>query len=46
VDAEWRVVDPVLGDDATPLYEYQPGSWGPEEANQLIGEDGGWAEPS
>jgi len=45
VEAEWQVVDPVLGED-TPLYEYDPGSWGPEEANQLIADDGGWSEPS
>jgi glucose-6-phosphate 1-dehydrogenase len=46
VEAEWRVVDPVLGEEATPLYEYDPGTWGPEEANQLIAGDGGWSEPS
>jgi glucose-6-phosphate 1-dehydrogenase len=46
VEAEWRVVDPVVGDDATPLYEYDPGTWGPEEADQLIAGDGTWAEPS
>src|ERR671911_1194272 len=40
VEAEWRVVDPVVGDDATPLYEYDPGTWGPEEADQLIAGDG------
>ena len=32
--------------DATPLYEYDPGTWGPEEADQLIAGDGTWAEPS
>jgi glucose-6-phosphate 1-dehydrogenase len=46
VEAEWAVVDPVVGDDATPLYEYDPGTWGPEEANQLIAGDGGWSVPS
>jgi glucose-6-phosphate 1-dehydrogenase len=46
VEAEWRVVDPVLGEDATPLYEYEPGSWGPEEAAQLVAADGGWSDPS
>jgi glucose-6-phosphate 1-dehydrogenase len=46
VEAEWQVVDPVLGEDAIPLYEYDPGTWGPEEANQLIAGDGGWSEPS
>jgi glucose-6-phosphate 1-dehydrogenase len=46
VEAGWRVVDPVVGDDATPLYQYDPGTWGPEEANQLVADDGGWSEPS
>jgi glucose-6-phosphate 1-dehydrogenase len=36
----------VLGEDGTPLYEYEPGTWGPEEANQLIAGDGSWSEPS
>jgi glucose-6-phosphate 1-dehydrogenase len=44
VEAEWQVVDPVLG-DAAPLYEYEPGSWGPEEADQLIA-DGAWSDPA
>jgi glucose-6-phosphate 1-dehydrogenase len=46
VEAEWRVVDPVLGEDTTPLYEYDPGTWGPAEADELIAPDGGWSEPS
>ncbi|HZA83626.1 MAG TPA: glucose-6-phosphate dehydrogenase [Actinomycetes bacterium] len=46
VEAEWRVVDPVLGEDATPLYEYDPGTWGPDEAAQLVADDGGWSDPS
>jgi glucose-6-phosphate 1-dehydrogenase len=45
VEAEWRVVDPVVGDDSTPLYQYDPGSWGPEEADQLLA-DGGWSAPA
>jgi glucose-6-phosphate 1-dehydrogenase len=44
VEAQWRIVDPVLGDGA-PLYEYEPGSWGPKEAQQLIGADGPWHDP-
>jgi glucose-6-phosphate 1-dehydrogenase len=39
VEAERQVVEPVLG-DATPVYEDEPGTWGPEEADQLIGEGG------
>jgi glucose-6-phosphate 1-dehydrogenase len=44
VEAEWQVVEPILG-DAAPLYEYEPGGWGPEEADQLLA-DGGWSNPA
>jgi len=44
VDAQWRIVGNIL-DDATPLYIYEPGSWGPGEAMQLIGGDGPWRDP-
>jgi glucose-6-phosphate 1-dehydrogenase len=44
VDAEWRIVNNVLGDVA-PLYRYKPGTWGPEEAMKLIGADGPWFNP-
>jgi len=44
VEAQWRIVEPILG-NVTPVYSYAPGSWGPEEANQLIGNDGPWANP-
>jgi glucose-6-phosphate 1-dehydrogenase len=32
-------------DDATPIYPYEPGSWGPDEAEKLIGADGPWLNP-
>ncbi|MFT3928490.1 MAG: glucose-6-phosphate dehydrogenase [Myxococcales bacterium] len=41
VEAAWAVVDPVL-DDATPLYEYECGTWGPKQANDIPDEVGGW----
>jgi glucose-6-phosphate 1-dehydrogenase len=41
VEAAWRVVDPVLG-NKTPVQEYEPNTWGPGEANQIIVADGGW----
>ena len=34
IEAQWRVVDPVLG-DATPLHFYDRGTWGPSEAERL-----------
>jgi glucose-6-phosphate 1-dehydrogenase len=44
VEAAWRVVDPILG-NRTPLYEYEPGTWGPPEAGRLAPE-GWWHDPS
>ena len=44
VEAAWGVVDPILG-NVTPVHEYQPNTWGPTEADQLIADDGGWRNP-
>ncbi len=44
VEEQWRIVEPVLG-NVTPLYTYKPGTWGPEEAGQLIAKDGIWENP-
>jgi glucose-6-phosphate 1-dehydrogenase len=44
VEEAWRVVDPVVG-SATPLYEYEPGTWGPPEADALIAPYGAWRVP-
>jgi len=44
VDAEWRIVNDVLGNVA-PVYRYKPGTWGPDEAQQLVGRDGPWLNP-
>ncbi|MGH9075630.1 MAG: glucose-6-phosphate dehydrogenase, partial [Acidimicrobiales bacterium] len=43
VDQAWQVVGPVLDAFAAgtpPLARYEAGSWGPAEADQLLGEDG------
>lgn len=45
VDAQWRIVEPIL-DNATPVYSYHPGTWGPDEAQALIGADGPWRHPN
>ena len=42
VEAAWEVVEPILGDAA--VHEYEPGTWGPAEADALIG-DGDWHAP-
>ena len=39
VEAEWRVVDRVLA-QRPPLHPYEPGSWGPSEAEGLAGSTG------
>jgi glucose-6-phosphate 1-dehydrogenase len=44
VEASWRIVDPVLG-DATPLYEYEPNTWGPPDVERMITPEGGWHNP-
>ena len=45
VEAAWAVVDPVLG-SAVPVALYDPGSWGPAEAERLAEVVGGWAQPT
>jgi glucose-6-phosphate 1-dehydrogenase len=45
VDEAWRVVDPVLK-KTTPVYEYQPGTWGPAEVRQTVEPEGGWVNPA
>lgn len=40
--AQWRIVEPVIGND-TPLYQYPVKSWGPREAEKLAVDVGGWA---
>jgi glucose-6-phosphate 1-dehydrogenase len=45
VEAAWAIVDPALSTDG-PLYEYEPGTTGPAEAERLIVASGGsndWA---
>jgi glucose-6-phosphate 1-dehydrogenase len=44
VEAQWAIVQPILG-DVTPVHEYQPGTWGPAEADRLTAEIGGWHNP-
>jgi glucose-6-phosphate 1-dehydrogenase len=44
VEEAWRIVDPVLK-VGTPIYEYEPGSWGPKELDQIVQPPGGWQNP-
>jgi glucose-6-phosphate 1-dehydrogenase len=45
VEAAWAIVQPILG-GATPVHEYEPGSWGPPEADRLTADVGGWDQPA
>ena len=45
VEEAWRIVDPVLK-KATPLYEYEAGSWGPREVDKNVTPPGGWQNPT
>ena len=44
VEIAWALVDPILG-DATPVHEYAKGSWGPDAAEGIAAEVGGWHHP-
>jgi glucose-6-phosphate 1-dehydrogenase len=43
VEEAWRIVEPVLG-ASTPLFLYDPGTWGPSGIEQVI-PPGGWSDP-
>ncbi|HEX6948310.1 MAG TPA: glucose-6-phosphate dehydrogenase [Nitrospira sp.] len=44
VEEAWRIVDPVLK-ARTPVFEYDPNTWGPHEVHQLVSPAGGWQDP-
>jgi len=44
IEAQWKIVDPILG-DVTPVHEYEPNTWGPAEAASLMDDPGGWLDP-
>jgi glucose-6-phosphate 1-dehydrogenase len=44
VEAAWAVVEPILNNTSAPL-PYEPGSWGPKEAESLATDIGGWHNP-
>jgi glucose-6-phosphate 1-dehydrogenase len=45
IEAQWRIVDPVL-DLETPPHSYEPETWGPAEADRLVAAvPGGWYKP-
>jgi glucose-6-phosphate 1-dehydrogenase len=44
VEAQWRIVDPILG-NVVPVAEYAQGTW-PDAADKLAAPVGGWRSPS
>jgi glucose-6-phosphate 1-dehydrogenase len=44
VEEAWRIVDPVLT-ATTPVYEYEPNTWGPNEVERVT-PAGGWSNPT
>jgi glucose-6-phosphate 1-dehydrogenase len=43
IEAQWRIVEAVL-DNATPVCDYDPGTWGPAEAGRLLEDPAGWMD--
>jgi glucose-6-phosphate 1-dehydrogenase len=44
VEAAWAIVDPVIH-GPSPMFEYEPGTWGPPQADRLVADIGGWNTP-
>jgi len=44
VEEAWRIVDPALK-AGTPVYEYDPDTWGPVEVEKRVVPHGGWHNP-
>ncbi len=44
VEAQWRIVEPAL-ENPTPLFFYEPGTWGPSEADRLLPDCHKWHNP-
>lgn len=45
VEEAWRIVDPIVK-MPTPIFEYAPGTWGPNEAQAAVANIGGWHNPT
>ena len=44
VESAWKIIDPVLDGNLTP-HPYEPGSWGPDEANSILRDGDRWHDP-
>jgi glucose-6-phosphate 1-dehydrogenase len=41
VEEAWSIVEPALA-AAGPIHEYESGTWGPQDADRLAADIGGW----
>jgi glucose-6-phosphate 1-dehydrogenase len=46
VEAQWQVIDPVLGAAAGPAHPYAKATWGPKEADRLLPNRDTWYDPA
>jgi glucose-6-phosphate 1-dehydrogenase len=44
VEEAWRIIDPVLK-QRTPVYEYEPLTWGPPDVDERVAPAEGWHDP-
>jgi glucose-6-phosphate 1-dehydrogenase len=44
LEESWRIIDPIFH-EPPPTLLYEPGTWGPEPANDLMKGFGGWQNP-
>ncbi|AKJ68004.1 glucose 6-phosphate dehydrogenase [Pandoraea thiooxydans] len=44
IEAAWRAVTPILG-NAVPVQLYDPQTWGPAKADEIVAGTGGWHNP-
>jgi glucose-6-phosphate 1-dehydrogenase len=44
VEETWRIIEPLL-DSPPPVHPYAKGSWGPDQAHELVRAYGGWHGP-
>ncbi len=45
VEAAWAIVDRLVHEPGG-LFDYDPGTWGPSEADRLVAAVGGWSNPA
>ena len=45
IEVSWDIFEDVL-EDAGPVHPYEPGTWGPVEADRLVAPLEGWQNPS